>query len=167
TRRVHLFQRGSDHGSGRAATTTYAFDDPAVVNALGTERHAELEEELGLLDVATPPFDRDAFLRGDLSPAFFGSALTNFGVEPFLEAFLDLAPGPVGRESDAGPVEPERPEFSGFVFKIQANMDPKHRDRIAFVRIVSGRFEAGMQVRNTRSNRDVRLAAPQQFMAQE
>src|SRR5690606_35789472 len=129
TRRVHLFQRGSDHGSGRAATTTYAFDDPAVVNALGTERHAELEEELGLLDVATPPFDRDAFLRGDLSPAFFGSALTNFGVEPFLEAFLDLAPGPVGRESDAGQVEPERPEFSGFVFKIQANMDPKHRDR--------------------------------------
>ncbi len=166
-RRVHLFQRGSDHGAGRAATTTYAFDDPAVVSALGAERHAELEEELRLLDVATPPFDREAFLRGDLSPAFFGSALTNFGVEPFLEAFLELAPGPVGREADAGQVEPQQPEFTGFVFKIQANMDPKHRDRIAFVRIVSGRFEAGMQVRNTRSNRDVRLAAPQQFMAQE
>ncbi|HEU5210385.1 MAG TPA: peptide chain release factor 3 [Longimicrobiales bacterium] len=167
TRRVHLFQRGSDHGAGRAAASTFDFDDPAVVTALGAERHAELAEELALLDVATPPFDEDAFLRGDLSPAFFGSALTNFGVEPFLEAFLQLAPGPVGREADAGQVEPGQPEFTGFVFKIQANMDPKHRDRIAFVRIVSGRFEAGMQVRNTRSNRDVRLAAPQQFMAQE
>ncbi|MHB1167863.1 MAG: peptide chain release factor 3 [Longimicrobiales bacterium] len=167
TRRVHLFQRGSDHGAGRAATTTYDFDDPAVVNALGAERHAELADELELLDVATPPFDREAFRRGDLSPAFFGSALTNFGVEPFLEAFLELAPEPVGRVADSGPIEPEQPDFTGFVFKIQANMDPKHRDRIAFVRIVSGQFEAGMSVRNTRSDRDVRLAAPQQFMAQD
>ncbi|MGH7445339.1 MAG: EF-Tu/IF-2/RF-3 family GTPase, partial [Longimicrobiales bacterium] len=150
-----------------AASDVHDFDDPAIVAALGAERHAELAEELALLDVATPAFDIDAFRRAELSPAFFGSALTNFGVEPFLASFLALAPGPVGRDAEGVAIEPEHPAFSGFVFKIQANMDPKHRDRIAFVRIVSGHFTAGMQVLNTRSGRDVRLAAPQQFMAQD
>jgi peptide chain release factor 3 len=98
---------------------------------------------------------------------FFGSALTNFGVEPFLAEFLDLAPPPAPRDSNVGPVEPASPTFTGFVFKIQANMDPRHRDRIAFVRIVSGHFEAGMQVRHVRAGKSIRLAAPQQFLARE
>jgi peptide chain release factor 3 len=167
TRRVHLFERGTDHGQGRVAAQIRDFDDPHLVETLGPARHAELAEELALLDHAAPPFDVEAFRRGELSPAFFGSALTNFGVEPFLESFLALAPAPVGRNADGVAIEPEQPAFTGFVFKIQANMDPKHRDRIAFVRIVSGQFTAGMQVRNVRSGKDVRLAAPQQFMAQE
>jgi peptide chain release factor 3 len=98
---------------------------------------------------------------------FFGSALTNFGVEPFLREFLELAPAPTSRESSIGPIEATRDEFTGFVFKIQANMDPKHRDRIAFVRVCSGKFEAGMQVRHVRSGKMIRLASPQQFMARE
>ena len=98
---------------------------------------------------------------------FFGSALTNFGVEPFLREFLELAPPPTARESTIGAVSPTDPSFTGFVFKIQANMDPKHRDRIAFVRVCSGKFEAGMQVKHVRSGKMMRLASPQQFMARE
>jgi len=98
---------------------------------------------------------------------FFGSALTNFGVEPFLNAFLPLAPAPLPRDSSIGPVPPGCPAFTGFVFKIQANMDPKHRDRIAFLRIVSGRFEAGMTATHVRTGKPLRLAAPQQFLARE
>jgi peptide chain release factor 3 len=98
---------------------------------------------------------------------FFGSALTNFGLEPFLKRFLELAPAPGPRESSTGTIDPEKPEFTGFVFKIQANMDPKHRDRIAFVRVCSGRFEAGMQVKHVRTGKPIRLASPTQFMARE
>jgi peptide chain release factor 3 len=106
-------------------------------------------------------------LAGKLAPAFFGSALTNFGVEPFLRHFLEMAPPPGPRPSTQGPVDPLDDEFTGFVFKIQANMDPRHRDRIAFVRITSGHYESGLSVRNTRSGEAIRLAQPQQFMAQE
>ena len=98
---------------------------------------------------------------------FFGSALTNFGIEPFLREFLELAPAPGPRETNTGNVDPESTDFTGFVFKIQANMDPKHRDRVAFVRIVSGHFEANMQVLHQRSGKPIRLAAPQQFMARD
>jgi peptide chain release factor 3 len=112
-------------------------------------------------------FDHDAFMAGTLSPTFFGSALTNFGVEPFLREFVQLAPGPAARESSAGTVEPATPTFSGFVFKIQANMDPKHRDRMAFVRVVSGRYAAGMEVVLARTGKTLRLAAPQSVMARE
>ena len=112
-------------------------------------------------------FTVEAFLAGEVSPVFFGSALTNFGLEPFLHQFLDLAPSPAPRDSSTGEIDPLKPEFTGFVFKIQANMDPKHRDRIAFVRVCSGRFEAGMQVKHVRSGKPIRLAAPTQFMARE
>jgi peptide chain release factor 3 len=98
---------------------------------------------------------------------FFGSALTNFGVEPFLREFLELAPPPGPRMSSVGPIEPTLEAFTGFVFKIQANMDPKHRDRIAFVRVCSGRFEAGMAVQHVRSGKTIRLSGPQQFLARE
>jgi peptide chain release factor 3 len=106
-------------------------------------------------------------MAGTLSPAFFGSALTNFGVEPFLREFVELAPGPAPRDTTAGPVAPDDPSFAGFVFKIQANMDPKHRDRMAFVRVVSGRYAAGMEVTLARTGKVLRLSAPQSVMARE
>lgn len=166
-KRIHLFERGGDHGQTRTAVRVGALDDPEVRDLIGEEAHNRLIEEIELLDLAGSDFDRERFLAGEVSPTFFGSALTNFGVEPFLRAFLELSPPPVPREASTGTVDPESEDFTGFVFKIQANMDPKHRDRIAFVRICSGRFVPGMVVRNVRSGKDVRLAAPQQFLAQE
>jgi peptide chain release factor 3 len=167
TRSVHLFRRGEHHGQRRAESEVLAEADPALPERLGAHTHAQLLEEIALLDAVNDSFDVEAFRRGELSPAFFGSALTNFGLDPFLAAFLRFAPEPAARASAAGLIEPEHPAFSGFVFKIQANMDPNHRDRIAFVRIVSGRYEPGMIVKNARAGRDIRLAAPQQFMARE
>ncbi|HET7274640.1 MAG TPA: peptide chain release factor 3 [Longimicrobiaceae bacterium] len=166
-KRIHLFERGLDHGQRRAGTRVSDLDDPEVREMIGENAHAQLLEDIELLDMAGAEFSHDEFLAGELSPTFFGSALTNFGVEPFLQSFLELAPPPVPRESSAGMVSPEAEDFSGFVFKIQANMDPKHRDRIAFVRICSGRFEAGMQVAHVRSGKKIRLAAPTQFLARE
>jgi len=169
-KQVYLFERGEDHGASRAAahiTTSGAIDDPALREVLGAETHDRLMTDIHLLDEAGHPFDEAAVLAGELSPVFFGSALTNFGVEPFLREFLELAPPPAARESSAGIVEPASDQFTGFVFKIQANMDAKHRDRVAFVRVCSGRFEAGMQVKQVRTGKLMRLAAPQQFMARE
>ena len=163
---VHLFERGGDHGAERAADLARPLTDPEVIARLGASA-AVLQEELELLDLAGETFDPEAVLDGTQTPVFFGSALTNFGVEPFLNAFLPLAPPPLARESTAGVVRPTAPEFTGFVFKIQANMDPRHRDRIAFLRIVSGRFEAGMDAVHARTGKPLRLAAPQQFLARE
>jgi peptide chain release factor 3 len=141
--------------------------DPRIRALLGEAPLAQLAEELELLEHVAAPLDRDAVLTGETSPVFFGSALTNFGVSSFLHEFLDLAPPPMPRESSVGPIGPEHPAFTGFVFKIQANMDPKHRDRIAFVRVCSGRFEAGMTVNHVRLGKAIRLAAPQTFLARE
>jgi peptide chain release factor 3 len=165
--RVHLFERSSDRGASRAEETAIDAADPALAALLGAKTHERLLSDLELLDAAGHPFDHARVLDGSLTPVFFGSALTNFGVEPFLREFLELAPSPGPREATTGDVVPDRPDFTGFVFKIQANMDPKHRDRVAFVRIVSGHFEAGMQVLHQRSGKAIRLAAPQQFMARE
>jgi len=164
---VLLFDRRTDHGASRSETQRYALTDPALARELGTEAVSHLADELQLLEEAGHPFDREAFLAGALSPVYFGSALSNFGVEPFLREFLTLAPPPVARESSTGPVSPLSRDFTGFVFKIQANMDPRHRDRVAFVRICSGHFEAGMEVRQVRTGKTMRLSAPQQFMARE
>jgi len=166
---VLLFRKGEDHGQTRAETRTLALDDPELRERMGEREHDGLMEEVELLDVAGADFDEEAFLAGEQAPTFFGSALTNFGVEPFLRFFLEHAPAPVprGTRDAEREVHPEDPEFTGFVFKIQANMDPKHRDRIAFVRICSGRFEPGMTVKNVRSGRDVRMASPKQFFARE
>jgi peptide chain release factor 3 len=164
---IHLFKKGADHGQTRATAKVASVEDPELRELLGEGPHARLQEELDLLELAGTEFDQGAFLTGEVSPTFFGSALTNFGVEPFLRTFLKMAPPPVARESSVGLVEPENEHFTGFVFKIQANMDPKHRDRIAFVRVVSGRFEAGMQATLTRTGRLVRLSAPTQFLARD
>ncbi len=164
---VHLFERDGEHGAREAIVRVASLEDSRLRDVLGERSHALLVHDIQLLDAAGHPFDADAVDAGALTPVFFGSALTNFGVEPFLREFLALAPPPRARESSAGPVEPTDPLFSGFVFKIQANMDPKHRDRIAFVRVCSGRFVADMQVRHVRSGRMMRLAHPQQFLARE
>ncbi len=167
TTTVLLFDRSADHGASRTHSTRYALTDPVLAERLGASVVQQLTDEIHLLDGAGHPFSREEFLAGRLSPVYFGSALNNFGVEAFLQDFLELAPPPVARESTIGPVTPTSPEFTGFVFKIQANMDPRHRDRVAFVRICSGHFEAGMDVKQTRTGRTIRLASPQQFLARE
>ncbi|MFL5581922.1 MAG: peptide chain release factor 3 [Gemmatimonadaceae bacterium] len=164
---IHRFERDEKHGADRVKESVAALASDEARELLGDAAWEQLANEISLLDEAGHPFDEDAVLRGELSPVFFGSALTNFGVEPFLREFLELAPPPTPRESTAGLVEPTQEAFTGFVFKIQANMDPKHRDRVAFVRVCSGRFEAGMEVRHVRSGKPMRLASPQTFMARE
>lgn len=134
---------------------------------LDPDYRAQLEESLELLNEAGEPWDAEAVTQGLLTPVFFGSAMANFGVETFLKGFLAIGPAPMPRESVAGPVTPEHDQFAGFVFKIQANMNPAHRDRVAFLRIVSGRFERGMNVLHPRTGRTIRLNQPQQFLAQE
>jgi peptide chain release factor 3 len=167
SRHLLVYERGQARGTRQTPVAVTSVDDPAVVAALGSAAHRQLVDELDLLDTAGNVFDRAAFLRGEITPVFFGSAMNDFGVEPFLERFLELAPQPLPREAADGPVDPLSPDFSAFVFKIQANMDPAHRDRVAFLRICSGRFTRGMEVRHARTGRTMRLTKPLQFMAQE
>ncbi|NLD52859.1 MAG: peptide chain release factor 3, partial [Clostridiales bacterium] len=166
TRTVELYFSG-DHGATKAKKTEVALDDPAIEGMLAGHYLNRLREEVELLDEAGDPFDLTAIRRGDLTPMFFGSAITNFGVEPFLNRFLDYTLPPTPRESDEGLIEPERPEFTGFVFKIQANMNPAHRDRLAFVRVVSGEFRRDMSAWHLGPAKQIQLKAPQQFMADE
>ncbi len=166
-RQIHLFEKDESRGARRSVARVGRLDGAEARELLGPTTHERLVHDIALLDEAGHPFDEQQVLAGELSPVFFGSALNNFGVEPFLREFLELAPPPAPRDSNAGVIEPDRDAFSGFVFKIQANMDPKHRDRVAFVRVVSGHFETGMQVIHERTGKPMRLAAPQTFMARE
>ncbi|HVF39562.1 MAG TPA: peptide chain release factor 3 [Gemmatimonadaceae bacterium] len=164
---IHLFARDEEHGARRADVKVGSLESADLRELLGSSAHEQLVHDISLLDEAGHPFDHGLLTSGELSPVFFGSALTNFGLEPFFKEFLELAPAPGARESSAGVIDPASSSFTGFVFKIQANMDPKHRDRVAFVRVCSGRFEAGMQVTHVRTGKPMRLSAPQQFMARE
>jgi peptide chain release factor 3 len=141
-------------------------DNPQL-DALFPDEVGSLRADVGLIRDASTPFDRDAFLAGRQSPVFFGSGINNFGVQEVLQALVDWAPPPQPRDGGARLVEPIEPAFSGFVFKIQANMDPKHRDRIAFFRICSGRYVPGMKARHLRSGRDMKLGNALTFMANE
>jgi peptide chain release factor 3 len=162
---LELFQ-GDDHKNIEVRKVS-GTDDPLVKEIAGEFLHQQLSQEIELLDIAGDPFDMEKVMRGELTPVFFGSAVNNFGVQTFLENFLQLAPKPEPRNSSAGAIEPTKPKFSGYVFKIQANMNPAHRDRVAFLRIVSGKFERGMSVRHARAGKDIKLAQPQQFLAQD
>ncbi len=166
TKMVELYT-GGDHGKTMVEKTDLAMDDPALEKALDRHYRERLSEEIELLDEAGDPFDLEKVRKGELTPMFFGSAVTNFGVEPFLDRFLRYTPPPLPRESDLGMIGPEEPYFSGFIFKIQANMNPAHRDRLAFMRIVSGAFEKGMEVWHSGTGKPVALKQPQQFMADE
>jgi len=153
-------------GQSRAPLHVSGLRDDALREMLGPALHDELLEEVELLG-ALGAFDDDAFREGRQTPVFFGSALNNFGVEPFLEALGGLAAPPGPWPGSAGPVEPSSEQFSGFVFKIQANMDRQHRDSMAFVRVVSGRFRKGMSVSHARLERKVRLPRAHRVFAQE
>ena len=166
TRIVELYT-GGDHGQKMVEKTDIPLDDPSLSNYINEGYIERLKEEIELLDVAGDEFNLDAVRRGELTPLFFGSAITNFGVEPFLKRFLQYTTPPLPRASDLGEVSPEEPYFSGFIFKIQANMNPAHRDRLAFMRIVSGAFEKGMEVWHSGTGKPVALKQPQQFMADE
>jgi peptide chain release factor 3 len=163
---VHLFER-SEHGAHRASVRATDLADPALARLLSPARLERLREEIELLDIAGDEADPEQIERGEITPVFFGSAGNNFGVELFLESFIGMAPPPTGRSAEQREIEPEEPEFRGFIFKIQANMDPNHRDRIAFMRVVSGRFERDMTVQNPRLGRTVRLSRPQKLFAQD
>ena len=154
-------------GQKEVATETFDVEGTDVDSVIGSDFHAQLRDDIELLDGASDEFDQELVSAGKLSPVFFGSALTNFGVETFLEHFLNMTTSPLPRRTTDGVIDPFRPDFSAFVFKIQANMNKAHRDRIAFMRICSGKFEAGMEVNHVQGGKKIRLSQPQQLMAQD
>jgi peptide chain release factor 3 len=169
SKKILAFHANSDSvfEQKEVSATAVSLDDPAAKELIGEEFEKRLADDVALLDGAGDDLDMEAVRCGKLSPVFFGSALTNFGVEPFLKEFLRMTPPPLPRESDQGIVDPFDPIFSAFVFKIQANMNKAHRDRIAFIRICSGKFEKGMEVFHVQGGRKVKLSQPQHLMAQD
>lgn len=166
-KQIELFTNDNTHGQAVVNSTKGRADDPVFNDLLGEPYHSKLIEDIELLDVAGDEFDLGKVLRGELTPIFFGSAMTNFGVEPFLEDFLKMSPPPGEQKFGDKVIDPEDENFTGFIFKIQANMNPNHRDRVAFLRVCSGVFERGMQVIDSSTDKPIRLSQPQQFMAQE
>lgn len=164
---VSSFQAVSVGGAKSAKEFDYQLDDPALKEEITDSLYDQLVEEVELLDGASEPLDMEEVSKGNLSPVFFGSALTTFGVETFLQYFLKMTSSPLPRTSDEGLIDPKTEPFSAFVFKIQANMNKAHRDRIAFMRICSGKFEAGKEVYHVQSGRKLKLSQPQQIMAQD
>ena len=159
---------GGNHGQNEVSAIEGSVDDERFREILGEPLHDKLMEDIELLDIAGDEFDVEKVRKGELTPVFFGSALTNFGVEPFLEHFLEMTTAPLPRNSSKGEIDPFDKNFSAFVFKIQANMNKAHRDRIAFMRICSGKFEKGMEVVHMQGGeKKIKLTQPQQFMAQD
>ena len=165
-REVSLF-KAAMNGQKEVATKNIALDAPELKAEIGDAYLEKLDEDVELLDGASAEFDLAKVQAGDLTPVFFGSALTNFGVETFLQHFLDMTTSPLPRNSSEGLIDPFNEDFSAFVFKIQANMNKAHRDRIAFMRICSGKFTAGMEANHVQGGKKIRLSQPQQMMAQE
>ena len=166
-REVELFS-DTKNGTAMGEVKMIPIDAPETEELIGSDAKDILADEIELLDGAAAEFDQELVDKGQLSPVFFGSALTNFGVETFLKHFLKMTTSPLPRKSDHGEIDPmTEKDFSAFVFKIQANMNKAHRDRIAFMRICSGEFEAGMSVYHVQGGKDVRLSQPQQMMASE
>lgn len=163
---IHLFER-TTHGKKQSKDTVIDSGDPRIEDVLEQDLYYQLKDELELLEGVCPEFDLDLIHQGTMTPVFFGSAMTNFGVELFLQAFLEYSLKPGARRSNKGEVNPSSPDFSGFVFKLQANMDPKHRDRVAFIRVCSGKFEKDMTVNHARTGKSVRLSRPQKLFAQD
>ncbi|HZV33616.1 MAG TPA: peptide chain release factor 3 [Verrucomicrobiae bacterium] len=165
-RQVHLFER-TVGGAFRAPVSIHNLADPAIRERLDEQTFHKTTEELSMLEHAGEAFDANAVLAGKTTPVFFGSAANNFGVKLMLDGFLKHSPAPKPRTISTGIVEPDKAPFSGFVFKIQANMDPKHRDRIAFLRVCSGRFERDMTVLHSRTGKKVRLSSSHKLFANE
>ncbi|MBW4545092.1 MAG: peptide chain release factor 3 [Symplocastrum torsivum CPER-KK1] len=166
SQQIHLFER-SAHGSREAKDTVIDLGDPRLEELLAQDLYYQLKEDLELIEGIGPELDLELVHQGKMTPVFFGSAMTNFGVQLFLDGFLNYALKPEGRLSSLGEIPPTYPEFTGFVFKLQANMDPKHRDRVAFVRVCTGKFEKDMTVNHARTGKIVRLSRPQKLFAQD
>ncbi len=166
---ILAFRANSEQANGQKAVKAIEMelDDENLDDLIGSAHREKLAEDIELLDGAGDDLDLEQVRHGKLSPVFFGSALTNFGVEPFLEEFLRMTTPPLPRKSEDGEVDPFDTDFSAFVFKIQANMNKAHRDRIAFMRICSGKFEKGMEVLHVQGNKKMKLLQPQQLMAQD
>ncbi len=164
---IHLFEK-TEHGKYKAPMQVSSLNDEKVRELLPGELYSQLVEELEILDIAGSEYSHDTYLDGDLTPVFFGSAMTNFGIEQFLNHFLELAPAPQSKKCRVnGLVHPADDGFSGFIFKIQANMDPNHRDCIAFLRICSGSFERNMAVEHPKTGKTVRLNYSHKLFGQD
>lgn len=171
-KQVLIFSKTSVGGAQRAEIARYPLESDEIKTLLGEADYHSLVQELELLEMAGNPFETGAFLAGNVTPVFFASALTNFGVEPFFDAFIHLAPSPQPRLADLNngeekSLDPVEAPFSAYVFKIQANMDKKHRDSMAFLRICSGKFERDMSVKHHRTSKEVRLSRPHGMLAGE
>lgn len=163
---IHLFER-SVHGSKAARNTVVNLGDPRIEDLLEQDLYYQLKEDIELLEELGSDLDLEQIHKGEMTPVFFGSAMTNFGVQLFLDAFLEYALKPGTHKSTVGEISPTYQNFTGFVFKLQANMDPKHRDRVAFIRVCTGRFEKDMTVSHARTGKTVRLSRPQKLFAQD
>ncbi|WP_132999072.1 peptide chain release factor 3 [Luteimonas arsenica] len=166
TGEVHLYEQGRNF-TRQDSTIFASIDDPQLEARIGADMLADLRDELELVQGASHAFDVDEYLAGRQTPVFFGSAVNNFGVQPLLDFFVRHAPSPQPRETTGREVAADEARLTGFVFKIQANMDPQHRDRVAFMRVCSGRFEAGMKAFHVRSGKDMKLANALTFMASD
>jgi peptide chain release factor 3 len=167
SQQILLYDPTQDHGQTLPPVTVFSLDDPGLDKVLEPGVLEPLLEELELLAEAGEATDPEAVSRGEATPVFFGSALTNFGLDVFFRRFMEMAPGPGPVESNLGPVSPENDPFSGFVFKVQANMNLRHRDRVAFLKVCSGRFQAGAEATVPRTGKTLRLAQPQELLAGE
>jgi peptide chain release factor 3 len=163
---VHLYESGRNF-TRQDSTIFASLDDPALAARIGEQMLAELRDELELVQGASHAFDKAEYLAGRQTPVFFGSGINNFGVQPLLDFFVEHAPSPQAHATITRTVDPAEEKLSGFVFKIQANMDPQHRDRVAFMRVCSGRFSAGMKAFHVRSGKDMKLANALTFMASD
>ena len=166
TRHIHAFTE-NNNGMKAASDKDLTMDSPELEQELGSELYERLVDDIELLDGASDELDMDLVSKGQLSPVFFGSALNNFGIELFLNYFLEMTSSPLPRMSDSGLIDTSARTFQLFVFKIQANMNKAHRDRIAFMRICSGKFDADKEVYHVQGKKKLRLSQPQQLMAQE
>lgn len=162
---IHLFSP-THGGKVQQGEVIEGLDNPRLDELLGGQA-AELRDEIELVQAASHAFDQEAFLEGELTPVFFGSAINNFGISELLDDFVKYAPAPQSRETTGRVVEPSEEKLTGFVFKVQANMDPQHRDRIAFMRLCSGTFSKGMKLRQVRIGKDVKISDALTFMASD
>ena len=163
--RIVLFRPDNKQGRPEETLEFTDLDDPELERLIGSAAAEELREEVEMIRAVYPPFDRSVYLQGNVSPVFFGSAVNNFGVKELLDCFVRIAPPPLPRPTEERQVRPEEEQFAGFVFKIHANMDPRHRDRIAFLRICSGTFERNTNYLHVRQGRKLKFANPTSFMA--
>ena len=166
TGEVHLYEPGRNF-TRQDSTIFPSLDAPGLAERIGEKMLADLRDELELVQGASHPFDLDEYLAGKQTPVFFGSGVNNFGVQPLLDFFVEHAPSPQARSTTGREIAPEENKLTGFVFKIQANMDPQHRDRVAFMRVCSGRFSAGMKTFHVRTGKEMKLANALTFMASD